>query len=297
MSAASGERFATAGELELCYETLGPPDGPPLLLVMGLGSQMIFWEDEFCAQLAAAGHRVIRFDNRDCGRSTIMRELPPPTLRQLVLRDPRGAAYPLSDLADDAVALLDALAIERAHVVGASMGGMIVQLMAINHPGRVASLVSIMSTTGSRRVGQARPAMLLRLLRRARSDRDGYITDTVATLQAIGSKRYPADPERLRGLAARAYDRGYHPAGTARQLGSINLAPDRTAALGAVTVPATVIHGSGDPLIVPSGGRATAKAIPGARLLMLEGMAHDLPRPLWPPIVEGILSTAAAAAA
>ncbi len=296
MSDSSGERFASAGEVTLCYETFGPDDGPPLLLVMGLGSQMIFWEDDLCRELADAGHRVIRFDNRDCGRSTIMRELRPPTLRQLVLRDPRGAAYPLSVLADDAAALLDALGIERAHVVGASMGGMIVQLMAINHPEKVASLVSIMSSTGSRRVGQPRPAMLLRLLRRARRDRAGYIADTVATLRAIGSKRYPADPQWLGELAARAYDRGYHPAGTARQLGSINVAPDRTAALGSVEVPATVIHGSDDPLIVPSGGRATAKAIPGARLLMLEGMAHDLPRPLWPQIVEGILSTAVAAA-
>ena len=157
---ASSERFAQIGPVELCYETLGPDDAPPLLLVMGLGSQMIFWEDEFCAMLVDAGHRVIRFDNRDNGRSTIFRDAPPPTLRQLVLRDRHGSPYRLEDLATDAAGLLGHLGIERAPVVGASMGGMIVQLMAINHPERVSSLVSIMSTTGSRRVGNPKPAML-----------------------------------------------------------------------------------------------------------------------------------------
>jgi pimeloyl-ACP methyl ester carboxylesterase len=289
------ERFVTVGDVELCYETFGADDAPPLLLVMGLGSQMIFWEDEFCGLLAAGGHRVIRFDNRDCGRSTIFRDNRPPTLRQLLLRDRRGTAYPLSALGDDAAGLLDQLGIDRCPVVGASMGGMIVQLMAIDHPEKVSALVSIMSTTGSRRVGNPTPRMLQRLLRRVRSDREGYIADTVETLTAIGSRTYPPDPARLRGLAERAYDRGVHPAGTARQLAAINTTPNRTRRLAGVRVPSTVIHGTEDPLIVRSGGRATARAIPGAKLLMLDGMAHDLPRPLWPRIVEAILQAATAA--
>ena len=293
---ASSERFAKIGPVELCYETLGPDDAPPLLLVMGLGSQMIFWEDEFCAMLVDAGHRVIRFDNRDNGRSTIFGDAPPPTLRQLVLRDRRASPYRLEDLAADAAGLLDHLGIERAPVVGASMGGMIAQLMAINHPERVSSLVSIMSTTGSRRVGNPKPAMLVRLLRRPAADRDGYIADTVATLQAIGSRTHPPDPGRLRSLAERSYDRGYHPAGTTRQLAAINSTSNRTRRLRALRIPATVIHGTEDPLISPTGGRATARAIRRSSLLMLAGMGHDLPQPLWPQIIAAIVQTAAASA-
>jgi pimeloyl-ACP methyl ester carboxylesterase len=295
VAVSSGECFARIGSVELCYETFGPDDGIPLLLVMGLGSQMIFWEEDFCALLVDRGFRVIRYDNRDVGRSTIFRDNRPPTLRQLLLRDRRGTAYALDELADDGAGLLDVLGISRAHVVGVSMGGMIAQLIAIRHPARVLSLVSIMSTTGSRRVGNPTPAMLLRLLKRARSDREGFIADTVETLQAIGSKRYPADPAVLRELAARAYERGYHPAGTARQLAAINTAPNRTRQLHGLRLPATVIHGTDDPLIRPSGGRATARAIPGANLVMLPGMAHDLPRPLWSEIVDAIARTAALA--
>jgi pimeloyl-ACP methyl ester carboxylesterase len=290
------EEFAEAGGgITLCYETFGSPSGKPLLLVMGLGSQMIFWEDDFVELLAERGFHVIRFDNRDVGRSTIIRDGKVPTLQQLLLRDKRGSVYPLEALAADAAGLLKALKIPRADIVGASMGGMIVQLMAINHPERVRSLVSIMSTTGSRRVGNPTPPMLLRLLKRAPSDRDRYIKEMVATLQAIGSKRYPAGAERLRALVERAYERGYHPAGTARQLGAINTTPSRTQALRALKLPATVIHGTDDPLINPSGGRATARALRGSTLLMLSGMAHDMPRPLWPVMIEGIVATSAAA--
>jgi pimeloyl-ACP methyl ester carboxylesterase len=288
----SSERFAQIGPVELCYETLGPDDAPPLLLVMGLGSQMIFWDDEFCAMLVDAGYRVIRFDNRDSGRSTIFADSAPPTLRQLVLRDRRASPYRLEDLAADAAGLLGHLGIERAPVVGASMGGMVAQLMAIDHPEVVSSLVSIMSTTGSRRVGNPKPAILLRLLRRPADDRDGYIAEMVATLQAIGSRTYPTDPAQLRSLAERTYDRGYHPAGTARQLAAINSTSNRTRRLAALRIPATVIHGTEDPLIAPSGGRATARALRGSSLLMLAGMGHDLPRPLWPQVVAAIVQTA-----
>jgi pimeloyl-ACP methyl ester carboxylesterase len=295
IDANSRERFARVGELELCYETFGLDDAPALLLVMGLGTQMVMWDDVFCATLASQGLRVVRFDNRDTGRSTMLRDRKPPTLRQLALRDPKGAAYSLDDMAADAAGLLDELGIDAAHVVGASMGGMIAQLIAINHPARVRSLVSIMSTTGNWRVGMPRPKMIPLLLRRPRSDRESYIEDLVTTLTTIGSKRYPPEPERLRALAERCYERGHDRVGTARQLAAIQTAPDRTSKLKQLRVPATVIHGTSDPLVRPSGGRATARAIPGARLVMLEGMGHDLPSQLWPEIVEAIRQTIAVA--
>ena len=290
------EQYADIGNgVTLCFERLGPESGRPLLLVMGLGSQMVFWEDDFCAALVDRGFHVIRFDNRDNGRSTIFEESAPPTVRQLLLRDARGSAYPLHALADDAAALLAHLGIDRADVAGASMGGMIAQLVAIRHPERTRSLVSIMSTTGSRIHGQPKPSMYPILLRKPASGRDAVIADTVRVLQAIGSKRYPAAPEVLTDLATRAYDRGYHPAGTARQLAAISTTENRARALVRVKVPATVIHGIDDPLVRPSGGRATAAALKRASLLMLSGMAHDMPRPLWPQIIEGIAATSAAA--
>ena len=293
---ASTELFAdVGGGVTLCYQTFGSSSDRPLLLVMGLGTQMIFWEEDLCERLAARGFHVIRFDNRDTGRSTIFDGAPPPTLKQLLLRDKHATAYPLDDLAADAAGLLQALAIPRADIVGASMGGMIAQLIAIKHPERTRSLVSIMSTTGSQLVGRPKPAMYRHLLRPPSNGREGYIADSVRALEAISSKRYPAGPEHWRGLASRAYDRGYHPAGTGRQLAAINTAWNRTKALKRITVPATVIHGTDDPLVTPSGGRATAKAIRRSSLLFLSGMAHDMPRPLWPQIIEGIVATAAAA--
>ena len=290
-----GERFARAGDVRLCYERFGEETDPPLLLIMGLGTQMLAWDEAFCAGLVARGFSVIRFDNRDIGRSTIMRGHPAPTLLQLLARDPRMAAYSLDDMADDAAALLDALGIAQAHVAGASMGGMIAQLLAIRHPERVLSLTSIMSTTGNRRVGRAHPRLIPRLVRRPQFDRERYIAETCATLRLIGSRRWPMEPERARRLAGRCFDRGYHPAGAARQLAAIQTAPDRTAALRGLRLPATVIHGAEDRLVSPTGGRATAHAIPGARLMMLDGMAHDMPRPLWDQIQQAIAETAARA--
>jgi pimeloyl-ACP methyl ester carboxylesterase len=295
MTAVAEEQFARVGELELCYQTFGDPDDPPVLMIMGLGSQMVWWDDELCEALADRGLRVIRFDNRDIGRSTILRDRGVPSLRQLALRDRGAAAYTLDDMAADAIGLLDALGLPSAHIVGASMGGMIAQLAAINHPERVRSLVSIMSTTGSRRVGQPAPRMLPLLLRRPRPGREAYIADVVRTLQTIGSRRHRAEIERLTALAERCYERGHDRSGTPRQLLAIQTTPDRTARLRALRLPATVIHGADDALVRPSGAKATARAIPGARLVMLEGMAHDLPRPLWPRIVEEIVATTAAA--
>jgi pimeloyl-ACP methyl ester carboxylesterase len=285
------------GELELCYETFGAPEAPPLLLVMGLASQMILWDEQFCEQLAAEGFWVIRFDNRDVGRSTVMRGSHIPRRWQLLTRSPKGAAYTLDEMAADAVGLLDHLGIGAAHVVGASMGGMIAQLIAVNHPDRVLSLVSIMSTTGDRSVGRPNRRIALWLLRKTRTDRESYITDQLDTYRAIGSQGFDFEEDHKRERAGRGFDRGIHPAGSARQMAAIVSAPDRTALLGQIHVPTTVIHGDADPLVNVSGGRATAEAIPDAKLVIIPGMGHDLPRELWPQIIEAIVHNAAGARA
>ena len=296
-STASGEQTATVGELELCYETFGSATAPPMLLIMGLASQMLLWDDQFCEQLAARGFRVIRFDNRDIGRSTHLRGAAIPTRWQLLRRSARGAAYSLDDMAADSVGLLDHLKVGAAHVVGASMGGMIAQLIAVNHPDRVLSLVSIMSTTGNPKVGRPQPRMMMRLMRKARREREAYIEDHIETYRAIGSQGFDFEEEYKRERAARLFERGVYPAGSARQLGAVASAPDRTAALGGVRAATTVIHGDADPLVDVSGGRATAEAIPGARLVILPGMGHDLPRALWPEIINAIVENTAVAPA
>jgi pimeloyl-ACP methyl ester carboxylesterase len=288
-STASKERTATVGELKLCYQTFGTATAPPLLLIMGLASQMLLWDDGFCEQLAARGFRVIRFDNRDIGRSSQLKGQPTPTRWQLLRRSPRGAAYTLEDMAADSVGLLDALGIKAAHIVGASMGGMIAQLVAIHYPDRVLSLVSIMSTTGDRRVGKPQPKMMMRLMRKTRREREAYIADHLETYRAIGSQAYDFEEEYKRQRAGRLFDRGVYPAGSARQLGAVASAADRTEALASVRTPTTVIHGDADPLVDISGGRATAEAIPDARLVIFPGMGHDLPRALWPEIIEAIV--------
>lgn len=295
-STASGELTAAAGDVEIAYETFGATDAPPVLLVMGLASQMLLWDDEFCEQLAGRGFRVIRFDNRDVGRSTIMRHARVPKRWELLTRNAGGAAYSLDALAADAVGLLDHLQIPAAHVVGASMGGMVAQLIAINHPERVLSLVSIMSTTGNRRVGRPNPRVAVRMLRPSQRDRAGYVADHLATYRLIGSPGFDFEEDDKRRRAERCFDRGIHPAGVARQMAAILTAPDRTEQLRRVQVPTTVIHGDADPLVNVSGGRATAEAVPGARLLILPGMGHDLPRELWPQIIDAIADTALAAA-
>jgi pimeloyl-ACP methyl ester carboxylesterase len=289
----SGEQIARLGDLKLCYETFGDPAAAPLLLVMGLGSQMILWDDEFCERLAAEGFRVIRFDNRDVGRSTILREAPVPKQWQLLTRDRRCAAYSLDQMAADAVGLLDYLEIGAAHIVGISMGAMIAQLLAIDRPERVLSLVSIMSTTGNRRVGQPRPRVALRLLRQGPRDREGYIESHLETYRVIGSRQVEFDEAAKRERAGRCFDRGIHPAGSARQMAAIVTAADRTRSLAEVKAPTTVIHGDSDPLVNVSGGRATAQAIPGARLVVIPGMGHDLPRQLWPQVIGAIVANAA----
>src|SRR5687767_2379871 len=285
----SGEQFARVGELELCYETFGDPADPALLLVMGLGTQMIAWHDDFCALLAGRGFHVIRFDNRDAGRSSRVRGRPPGVL-ELLARRPRDPAYTLDDMADDAAGLLDALEVGAAHVVGASMGGMIAQTLAVRHPRMVLSLCSIMATTGARTAGQPSYRIWGTFLRRPPRDREAYVEYTTALFKRIGSPGFERDEERIRELAGRSYDRGINPPGTGRQLGAILASGDRTKALRELRVPTLVIHGDKDLMVGASGGRATAKAIPGARLVTIEGMGHDLPRGAWREITDAIVA-------
>jgi pimeloyl-ACP methyl ester carboxylesterase len=289
------EELCRVGDVELCYERFGDPRDPAVLLIMGLATQMLGWHEDFCDALAARGFHVVRFDNRDIGRSSRLSHLPPPTLRQLLRRDSTAARYTLDDMADDAAGLLDHLEIERAHVVGASMGGMIAQTVAIRHPDRVDSLASIMSNTGGRWRGQPALRIYPLFLRRAPRGREGYVEHTVRMFRAIGSPGFERDEDELREVVGRGYDRGVDAAGAARQLAAIVAASDRTAALAAVRAPTVVIHGAADPMINPSGGRATARAIPGARLVSIDGMGHDLPRGAWPRILDAIEANAARA--
>jgi len=286
------ERFCTVGDLELCYETFGDPSDPALLLIMGLGTQMIGWPDELCRTLADRRFFVIRFDNRDVGRSTRLEHLPPPTLLELLRRRPRRPAYTLGDMADDAAGLLDCLGIEAAHVVGASMGGMIAQTLAARHPDRVLSLVSIMSNTGARLSGQPALRVYPFFLRRPKAGRDAYIENVVHLFAVVGSRGLGADEELLREQAGRSFDRGVDAAGTGRQLAAILAAGNRTEDLRRISAPTLVIHGTGDRLVSVTGGRATARAIPGSRLMLIEGMGHDLPRGAWARIVEGVVANA-----
>ena len=287
------EQIARVGDVELAYETFGDPAHPAVLLVMGLATQMLGWREAFCAQLADRGFHVIRYDNRDVGRSTRFSAHRPPTAAQLLRRDPRAAAYTLADMADDGVGLLDCLGIRQAHVVGASMGGMIAQTIVIRHPDRALTLVSIMSNTGARWTGQPSLRLYGVLLKRAPSDREGYIEHQLKALEQIGSPGFPRDEADLRQMATMSWERGHDPAAAGRQLAAIIASGDRTAELRSIRVPTLVIHGTEDRLVAPSGGRATAKAIPGARLLMIPGMGHDLPRGAWPQIIDAIAENAA----
>jgi pimeloyl-ACP methyl ester carboxylesterase len=286
---------ASVGPVDIVYETIGDPSDPPLLLVMGLGMQLIHWDLELCEQLAERGFHVIRFDNRDAGLSTKV-SAPVPNVMRLMAGLPTKVPYLLSDMAADAFGLLDHLGIERAHVVGTSMGGMIAQQMAIEAPERVLSLASMMSTTGDRVLGTPKLRVWSVLTRRAPNDRDAYIEYFARVFRMIGSPAYRVDEERVRDLAGATYDRCHHPAGTGRQLAAVLASGSRTAALKELDVPAVVIHGEADPLLPLRGGRATANAIPGAELITIPGMGHDLPKELWPTFVEAIVGNAARAA-
>ncbi|MGH2836752.1 MAG: alpha/beta fold hydrolase [Thermoleophilaceae bacterium] len=287
------ERFCKVGDVELCYEPFGDPDRPAVLLVMGLGTQMIGWHADFCTQLADRGFCVIRYDNRDVGHSTHLNDRPAPSTRELFTRRIKRPAYLLADMAGDGMGLLTELGIERAHVVGASMGGMIAQTMAADHPDRVLSLVSIMSSTGSRRSGQPAPRVLPVLLQKPVASKEAYQERIVKLFGLVGSPAFKRDDDELRELAGVSWGRGVDPAGFARQLGAIIASGHRAQDLKRITAPTLVIHGKTDKLVRPSGGRATARAIPGAKLDLIDGMGHDLPRQVWPRILDGIEQTAA----
>jgi pimeloyl-ACP methyl ester carboxylesterase len=265
------DQFARVGELDIAYQTLGDPSDPPLLLVMGLGMHLIHWDLDLCRHLADRGFHVIRYDNRDAGRSTKI-HAPVPNLMRAMAGLPIDAPYLLGDMADDAFGLLDQLGIERAHVVGVSMGGMIGQEMAIRRPDRVLSLASLMSTTGERRHGRPKLRLWSLFVHRAPHRRDDYVEYFVRVFRMIGSPGFPADEARLRELAAATYDRGHHPAGTGRQLAAIMASGDRTDQLRRLRVPTVVIHGTDDPLVPYRGGLATAGAIPDA---------EPSPSPAW----------------
>lgn len=278
------------GDITLEYDTFGDPADPTILLIMGFGAQMITWHEDFCQLLADAGHHVVRFDNRDCGLSS-KTEGTPPNMMALMTAALAGqpvpeVPYTLSEMADDAIAVLDELNIAQAHVIGASMGGMIAQQLCIDHGDRAATLTSIMSTTGSPAVGQAEPSAITALLSPSPTDRDGAVARGVEVTTIIAGPLF--DAERAQAAAERAYDRSFYPVGTAFQLAAIAKTGDRTDALRSLPHRTLVIHGAADPLVTPSGGEATAEAIPNATLLMLDEMGHDLPVPLWPSLVQSI---------
>jgi pimeloyl-ACP methyl ester carboxylesterase len=280
--------------LELEYDVIGR--GEPLVLIMGIGAQLIYWQEDFCHQLAERGFRVVRFDNRDVGLSSKLKGRKAPPFPHLLSRSllgrPIEAPYSLSDMADDTVGLMDALGFERAHVVGASMGGMIAQTLAITHPHRVRSLVSIMSNPGGRRHLVARPRAMKALLQAAPTSREEAMDRAEAFYTICGSTGFERDVSGIRERAGRAYERCFYPQGFVRQMAAIFATGSRQQALKFVRAPTLVIHGSVDPLILPRGGRATAAAIPDSRLEIVEGMGHDLPRGAWPRIIDAITSNA-----
>ncbi|MBO0870182.1 MAG: alpha/beta hydrolase [Micromonosporaceae bacterium] len=282
---------ARSNGVELEYQTFGRPGDPAMLLVMGLGAQLIDWPEAFCTGLVQRGFFVIRYDNRDCGLSTDLDQMGVPDIAA-VFAGTEPAPYRLADMATDAVGLLDALGIRRAHLVGASMGGMICQQLTIDHPDRVLSLCSIMSTTGDRSVGGSTPEAVAVLLRPAAATRAEAVAGALAASQVLGSIGFEASEDAQRRRAEQKYDRAYRPDGRRRQLAAIYASPDRTEALHKVSVPTVVIHGALDPLVDPSGGRATADAIPGAELVIIPGMGHGMPPDAIPAMLDAITRTA-----
>jgi pimeloyl-ACP methyl ester carboxylesterase len=292
MAGLSEERLAPSNGIELAYQEIGDPNGEAILLIMGLATQMIAWQEPFCELLAERGFRVIRFDNRDIGHSTKIESAGLPKRTDMLLGRRRTAPYLLRDMADDTTGLMDHLGIEAAHLVGASMGGMIGQTVAIRRPERVRSLVSIMSSTGNRWLGVPTWKAFGTLMTRPAKGRDAAVDQAVKTFRTIGSPGYPMDEDRFRALAGVSYDRSHDRAGISRQLHAISASGDRTRALHMLRIPTAVIHGASDPLIRPIAGRATARAIPGATLRLIEGMGHDFPPELWPTFAEEITTNA-----
>lgn len=280
--------------LWLEYESLGDPEAPCILLIMGLGMQLIHWPDHFCQHLVSQGFRVIRFDNRDCGLSTRIRSDKRLHLNWAALASwlglPLKVPYTLEDMAADCHGLLVGLGILRAHIVGASMGGMIAQIVAARYPERVLSLTSMMSTSGYRFLPKGKPEALRTLFARPENpqDKESVLAHLVRIMGIIGSPAYPTPPDQIAAQYRRALDRAYYPAGVARQLLAILAAKSRRKLLAGIKVPSLVIHGAEDPLIPASSGRDTAKYIPGAQLMIIDGMGHDFPEPLLPGLAQAV---------
>ena len=286
-----------ANGIELEYDSFGSPKGRPLLLIMGLGGQMIMWDEGFCEALAARGHYVVRFDNRDVGLSTKLGAAGVPNVMELMMRGAAGSApqvpYTLDDMADDAAGLLDALGVERAHVVGGSLGGMVAQLLVIRHPDRVLSLASLMSTTGRRGQGRTSVRVWRHLLSRPPRTEEEAIERRVRVFATVGSRGFEQDVEELRRVTALAMQRDPDArAGRRRQHRAVRRAGDRTEALRRITAPTVVIHGTDDRMCHPSGGHATASAVPSADLVLIPGMGHDLPPGAWTQLIDAIVRNA-----
>jgi pimeloyl-ACP methyl ester carboxylesterase len=282
-------------DVEIAYETFGPRDGEPLLLVMGTGGQRYLWPEPFCALLVERGYQVTRFDHRDTGASTRFDHLGRPNQLRMWLRPATAAAYTLEDLADDAVAVLDDQGWAAAHLVGTSLGGMVAQTLACTHAARVRSLTSL-SSTPAPRIGQARPATMLKLAKIVKNvppDAEALARQMIAVAGVVGSPAYPTDADSLRGIAAQCFPRRNDLAAHQRHTAALVASGDRRDRLAAVTAPTLVLHGEEDPIIRPAAGRATAEAIPGAQLRMFPGMGHDLPRELWGEIADAVVAIAA----
>jgi pimeloyl-ACP methyl ester carboxylesterase len=294
-------KLAPANGIDICYDIFGDANAEPMLLIMGLGAQMVIWDDAFCQQLAARGFRVIRFDNRDIGQSSKLsggKRLSPMELLKLrFLRIPVAAPYKLRDMANDTIGLMDALGIRSAHLVGASMGGMIAQEIAISYPERLRSLTSIMSTTGNPRIPPPTRAAAAILMLPPPTTKEDYVARFQQTWKMLRVGSFPEDEALDRSRAERCFARGLNPAGVGRQLRAILASGSRKERLRSVTTPTLVIHGTVDPLVHPAGGKDTAASIPGAKLLMIEGMGHATPIPTWPRIVDAIATHAKGASA
>ena len=277
-----------ANEMQLYFEVQGNPDDPALLLVAGHGAQLLWWHPELVAAFVDRGFFVIRLDNRDVGLSTHLDGAPVPNVWEVALGDHDDVAYRIEDMADDAAGLLDALGVGRAHVLGISLGGMVVQSLAIRHPDAVASLTSVMSTPAPLEIGRPTDEVIERWLEPSATTRDGYVQRTLDNAQRNGSRALGIDAAWLADYAGREYDRSFDPDGVDRQLAAVVASTDRRPGLRGVVAPTLVVHGAIDPVITLSGGEATAEAVPGARLVVVDQMGHDLPRSIWPALVDDV---------